>query len=301
MSRALIIGSRGQDGTLLTSFLKARAWEVDGIGKGDLDLCRFDSVKAVFSRCYDHIYYLAAYHHSSQDSIAPSDRELFEKSSDVHVTGFIHFLEGIRSLSPSSRIFYAASSLVFGSPPLEPQSEETPFSPACIYGITKTSGIQLCRFYRKKHGVFASSGILFNHESPLRQRKFVIPKIIHSAIAISRGSHEKLELGDLSARVDWGYAPDYVDAMHRILCLEQPEDFVIATGEPHSVQEVVEIVFSALGLDWRQHVVESPSILTRQRTALRGDIRKLQIATAWKPTVDFKQMILALLEAARNG
>jgi GDPmannose 4,6-dehydratase len=300
MSRALIIGSRGQDGTLLTSFLAASGWEVDGVGKEDLDVCRPDAVKTVLARGYQHIYYLAAYHHSSQDSAVPGDRELYKKSSEVHVIGLINFLEGIRYVSPASRIFYAASSMVFGSPVQEPQNEDTPFAPLCIYGISKTSGIYLCRLYREKHGVFASSGILFNHESPLRQRKFVIPKIIHSAIAISRGSHEKLHLGDLSARVDWGYAPDYVDAMHRILCLDQPEDFVIATGENHFVQEVVEIVFTALGLDWRDHVLESPSILTRQRTALRGDSSKLHKATGWKPTVGFKQMILDLLETARH-
>lgn len=301
MSRALVIGAHGQDGTLLTSFLSASGWEVDGIGKEDLDVCLPDAVKTVLARGYQHIYYLAAYHHSSQDSAVLGDRELYEKSSEVHVTGLINVLEGVRSVSPASRIFYAASSLVFGSPAQEPQNENTAFAPLCIYGITKTSGIQLCRFYREKHGVFACSGILFNHESPLRKRKFVIPKIIHSAIAISRGSHEKLHLGDLSAHVDWGYAPDYVDAMYRILCLDQAEDFVIATGETHSVQEVVEIVFTALGLDWRDHVLESPTILTRQRTALRGDSSKLHAATGWKPMVGFKQMILDLLETAQNG
>lgn len=301
MIRALVIGARGQDGTLLTSFLTASGWEVDGVGKEDLDVCRPDAVKRVLSHDYQHIYYLAAYHHSSQDSAVPGDRELYEKSSEVHVTGLINFLEGIRSLSPACRIFYAASSLVFGSPVQEPQNENTPFAPLCIYGITKTSGIQFCRFFRKNHGVFASSGILFNHESPLRQRKFVIPKIIHSAIDISRGSPEKLQLGNLSARVDWGYAPDYVEAMHRILCLDQPEDFVIASGETHSVQEVVEIVFTALGLDWSDHVLESPSIITRQRTALRGDSSKLHKATGWKPTAGFKKMILELLETAQNG
>ena len=300
MSRALVIGAHGQDGILLTSFLTAREWEVDGIGNGDLDLYRFESVKLALARGYQHIYYLAAYHHSSQDSLVDSDTELYKKSSEVHVSGLINFLDGVRTLSPASRIFYAASSLIFGSPDQEPQNEDTPFAPLCIYGITKATGIHLCRFYRKKHGVFASSGILFNHESPLRQRKFVIPKIIHSAIAISKGSLEKLQLGDLSARIDLGYAPDYVDAMYRILRLDQPEDFVVATGETHSVQEVVEIVFNTLELDWRDHVVESPTILTRQRTALRGDIAKLQKATDWKPTVDFKQMILGLLENARH-
>ena len=300
MSRALVIGAHGQDGILLTSFLTAREWEVDGIGNGDLDLSRFESVKLTLARGYQHIYYLAAYHHSSQDSLVDSDTELYKKSSEVHVSGLINFLEGVRTLSPASRIFYAASSLIFGWPDQEPQNEDTPFAPLCIYGITKATGIHLCRFYRKKHGVFASSGILFNHESPLRQRKFVIPKIIRSAIAISKGSLEKLQLGDLSARIDWGYAPDYVDAMYRILRLDQPEDFVVATGETHSVQEVVEIVFNTLELDWRDHVVETPTILTRQRNALRGDIAKLQKATAWKPTVDFKQMILGLLENARH-
>lgn len=300
MSRALVIGAHGQDGTLLTSLLSSLDWKVDAIGKEDFDVCRPDTVKTVIARGYQHIYYLAAFHHSSQDSAVISHRELYEQSAEVHVTGLINVLEAVHALSPTSKIFYAASSLVFGSPAREPQNEDTPFAPLCIYGITKTSGIQLCRFYRRKYCVFASSGILFNHESPLRQHKFVIPKIIRSAIAISRGSPEKLPLGDLSARVDWGYAPDYVDAMYRILCLEQPEDFVIATGETHSVQEVVEIVFHALGLDWRDHVLESPTILTRQRTALRGDIAKLQKATAWRPSLDFKQMILSLLETARH-
>jgi GDPmannose 4,6-dehydratase len=129
----------------------------------------------------------------------------------------------------------------------------------------------------------------------------VIPKIIHGAIAISRGSTQKLQLGDLTARVDWGYAPDYVEAMHRILCLDCPDDFVVATGETHSVQEVVEIAFGHLGFDWREHIVETPSLLTRQRTVLRGDSSKLRQCTGWEPTVDFPTMILRLLDIAKNA
>ena len=300
MKRALVIGSRGQDGILLTSYLGGRGWEVCGIGHGDVDICHFPSVREVLSGGHEQIYYLAAYHHSSQDVEVSEAAELFHKSSEVHVQGLVNFLEGIRSISPSTKLFYAASSLIYGFPDSEPQNECTPFNPVCIYGITKTSGLQLCRYFREKHGVFASTGILFNHESPLRQRKFLISKIIHSALAISRGSPEKLLLGDLSARVDWGYAPDYIDAMHRILCCDQPDDFVVATGETHSVREVVETIFQHLDLDWREHVVETPSLLTRRRSVLRGDASKLRHATGWQPTMDFQNMIFRLLKAAEN-
>ena len=301
MNRALVIGSRGQDGVLLTSLLVNRGWAVSGLARGDLDVCHFPSVQEVLSSGYDHVYYLAAYHQSSQDSAVTGERELYEKSTQVHVEGLLNFLDAIRSVAPTTRVFYAASSLVFGSPDHELQDEATPLNPRCIYGITKSNGIQLCRYFREKHGIFASAGILFNHESPLRQRKFVIPKIIHGAIAISRGSTQKLQLGDLSARVDWGYAIDYVDAMHRILCLDCPDDFVVASGETHSVQDVVETVFAALGLNWTQHIVETPSLLTRQRTVLRGDSSKLRQRTGWEPTVDFPTMILRLLDIAKNA
>jgi GDPmannose 4,6-dehydratase len=184
---------------------------------------------------------------------------------------------------------------------VEPQNESTPLNPVCFYGITKASGLQICGHFRRTYGVFASGGILFNHESALRERKFVIPKIIHTALEISRGASLKLQLGDLSARVDWGYAPDYVEAMHRILCLENPEDFVIATGETHSVQEVVEMVFARLGLDWKAHVTEAPGILTRKRVVLRGDPSKLQQLTGWRPSIDFQTMISGLVDAAQNA
>ena len=301
MNRALVIGSRGQDGVLLTSLLVDRGWQVSGLARGDLDVCHFPSVQEVLSIGYDHVYYLAAYHQSSQDSALACERELYEKSTQVHVEGFLNFLDAIRSVAPTTRVFYAASSLVFGSPEQELQDEDTPLNPLCIYGITKSNGIQLCRYFREKYGIFASAGILFNHESPLRQRKFVIPKIIHGAIAISRGSTQKLQLGDLSARVDWGYATDYVDAMHRILCLDCPDDFVVASGETHSVQDVVKTVFAALGLNWTQHIVETPSLLTRQRTVLRGDSSKLRQRTGWEPTVAFSTMILRLIDIAKNA
>ena len=301
MKRALIVGAAGQDGTLLSSALSDQGFDVLGISRGDMDIGDPSSVKNLLSRKFDQIYYLAAHHHASQDSLGADEQELFKKSSEIHVEGLFQFLDGIRCASSLTRLFYASSSLVFGSPDHEPQSESTQFNPRCIYGITKAEGMQLCRYFREKYSVFASTGILFNHESPLRQRKFVIPKIIHAAIAISCGSQEKLQIGNLKAKVDWGYAPDYIDAMHRILYLDHPDDFVIATGETHSVQEVVETVFTALDLNWREHVVESPAILTRRGTALRGDSSKLRQATDWHPTVDFPTMVLRLLKDAQNA
>jgi len=301
MRNAVIVGAGGQDGRLLHQRLLRDGRTVTPLGRGDLALDDGSAVAEIVRKGQNEIYYLAAHHHSSQDASASSELDLVRHSTTVHVTGLASFLEAIRLHSPASRLFYAGSSLVFGEPGTDTQDETTPFAPRCVYGITKAAGLELCRYYREKHGVFASTGILFNHESPLRDPKFVIPKIIHAALAIARGSSEKLRLGNLSARVDWGYAPDYVEAMIRILRLPESGDFVIATGETHSVQEVVELVFEKLGLDWRMHVEEAPGILTRRRACLCGDTRKLREATGWKPTVTFPQMLEILLEAQKKS
>lgn len=226
---------------------------------------------------------------------------LFEKSHAVHVLGLLNFLDAIREAAPQARLFYAASSLVFGDAASERQDERTPVNPRCIYGITKASGLHCCRFYRETHGVFASGGILFNHESAYRQEKFVSQKIIRAVLEIAAGRREKLVLGDLSARIDWGYAPDFTDAMTRILSLDRAEDFVIATGEAHSVGEFVEIAFRLAGLDWKSHVEETPSVLQRRRPVLIGDASKLRNATGWKPSVTFPEMVCLLLEAQRKA
>jgi GDPmannose 4,6-dehydratase len=295
MKCALIVGSNGQDGRLLQQRLAEEGTTFVPLGRGDLAIDDGSAVAVLVRKEPSEIYYLAAHHHSSQEAMGSSD--LVRKSTDVHVTGLACFLEAIRLHAPETRLFYAGSCLVFGEPGTDTQDEMTPFDPRCVYGITKAAGLRLCRYYRENHGVFASGGILFNHESPLRQSKFVIPKIIHAALAVSRGSAEKLRLGDLSARVDWGYAPDYVGAMTRILRIQEPGDFIIATGETHSVQEVVERVFGSLGLDWREHVEESQEILTRRRAPLCGNADKLRAATGWQPTVSFHEMLRILLEA----
>lgn len=301
MSRVLIVGGEGQDGRLLSEHLLAEQAEVMSLGRKDVDIGNFDRVRTLVESIRpDEIYYLAAFHHSSQDERGLGELELFRRSSSVHVEGLMHFLETMRICRSECRLFYASSSLIFGTPPADVQDESTAFNPNCIYGITKAAGIQCCRYYRATHGIFAACGILYNHESPLRKANFVIPKIINGSLAIAGGEQLKIRLGDLSARIDWGYAPDYVRAMVGITRLPTPGDFVIATGETHSVQEVVETVFGLLGLDWREHVEEMPGILTRRRSVLCGNASRLRTSTGWEPSVNFLQMIELLLEAAQQ-
>ena len=225
MRRVIIVGSSGQDGRILCDQLLALGAEVIGISRrtqparerfthAAIDLMNAAQVADLVAKSQpEEIYYLAACHHSSQETIGASPLPLFQESFAVHVTGLLHFLEAVRQFSPATRLFYAASALVFGEPPNEEQDEQTPMNPRCAYGITKTAGIHCCRFFRNTHGVFAAAGILYKHESPQREEKFVSQKIVRTALRISRGEKGPLLLGDLSARVDWGYAPDYVAAM----------------------------------------------------------------------------------------
>jgi GDPmannose 4,6-dehydratase len=300
MKRVIIVGSGGQDGRLLEQRLRADGCEVAGFRRDDSGQALADrggvadTIRALQPA---EVYYLAAYHHSSQEKTLQDPPAVFARSFEVHVTGLIHYLDAIRLHFPSARLFYAASSLVFGKPPTPVQNEETPFNPRCAYGISKAAGVHCCRHYRQTHGVFAAAGILYNHESSLRQEKFVSQKIVQAALRIRRGAQDRLTLGDLSAQIDWGYAPDFVDAMTRILALDSPEDFIIATGETHSVREFVEIAFGLLGLDWRKHVVEDPALLGRRKVPMTGDASRLRQRTGWKPTVTFAKMIATLLPA----
>lgn len=246
----------------------------------------------------DEIYFLAAFHHSSEDPPI-DDQELIERSFEVNTLALNNVLSGMAKESPRSRLFYAASSRVFGIPTSTPQDEITPINPVCAYGISKAAGLQLCRYYRFQRAVFASVGIFYNHESPLRPSRFISRKIVSAAVRISRGSNEKLVVGDLSALVDWGYAPDYVLAAWQILQLDEPDDFVIGAGATHSVLEFVAKAFLALGMDWTRHVIEDAALLTRTRPAsiLCADTGKLYRQTGWQPKVSFEAMVEKMVEA----
>ncbi len=302
MKRVVIVGPRGQDGRLLRESLEARGDEVIGFGREDGPLTDRAKVAALLSARQPHeVYYLAAYHHSAEDAVAEDDAECYRRSEEVHVAGLLSFLEGIRAQSPSTRLVYAASSHIFGEPASSPQDESTPLQPVNIYGITKAAGVHCCRFYRQSRGVFATVGILYNHESPYRKKTFVSQKIVQGALAIQAGRESKLAMGNLSARVDWGSARDYVHAMQLTLALDQPDDFVIATGETHTVGEFVEIVFSALDLDWRAHVVENPALLRKNAITLCGNPRRLRERAGWQPTFSFQSMTEELLTHARHA
>ena len=307
MKKVIVVGAGGQDGRILYERLSREGCAVLGIARDSvrttepgavrtIDIADRSEVLALLAEWQPaEVHYLAAYHHSSQDPMGDNTVDLFAKSHAVHVLGLLHFLEGIKDVSQATRLLYAASSLIFGHATAEIQNEQTAMNPRCIYGITKASGMHCCRFYRETHGVFAAAGILYNHESIYRPERFVSRKIIRSALEIANGQRDKLILGDLSATIDWGYAPDYVDAMVKILALPEPGDFIVATGEAHTVREFVELVFDSLGLNWKTHVQEDASVLHRRRGTRLGDASKLRATTGWKPSVTFAQMVGLLL------
>ncbi len=308
MKTAVIVGCEGQDGKLLYELLLEKHYRIVGISRTCIRPPGVYEAESIDIRCAsevfdlirivrpDEVYYLAAFHHSSDDHPLDLDNvDLFRRSDEIHVLSLVNFLEAIRRYSKDTRLFYAASSRVFGDAVGEFQNESTPLNPRCIYGITKAAGLLICRAYRNDYSLFISAGILYNHESIFRHPKFVSKKIIRGAINIKNKEQDKLVLNDLHAAVDWGYAPDYVEAMYRILNISSPEDFVIATGEKHTVFDFVKVVFEYLKLDWNLYVEQNPDSVVNTQSVLIGDARKLKRLTGWKPTVGFRQMIRTLL------
>lgn len=307
MKHAVVIGSAGQDGSYLGEQLAEAGWTVTGIDRNTAQKCDLQDAAQVRelvrgSQC-DALFYLAAFHHSSEDAARPLGDELLQ-SQAVHVTGWIHCLEALMTERPAARAFYAASSHVFGEPLSEGLvTEATPFSPRSSYAVTKAAGVEVGRLYRAR-GLHVSSGFLFNHESPRRPARFVSQRIAQGAVAAARavaqGQPFSLELGNLSAVVDWGYAPDYTAAMLRIVTRDAPSDYVVATGVPHTIQDWCSLAFEAVGLDWRRFVTERPGRVTRQVPPLVGDASSLRKATGWAPSMSFENMVRLMVDAARN-
>jgi GDPmannose 4,6-dehydratase len=308
MKTALVVGSGGQDGRLLVEKLAqdGRVVGLDVTGttrhgfEGELPpkvlLTSSPEVDALVSRVRpDEIYYLAAHHHSAEER--PNDASELRACLDVHVLGLVNVLDAVTRHVPACRVFYAGSSHMFGRPETAPQSERTPFAPKNPYAITKVAAAHTCALYRER-GVHASVGILYNHESTRRGPQFVTTRIVRGARAAKKDPSFRLQLGSLSAVVDWGYAPDYVDAMTRIVAQDTPDDYVIATGEPHTVRDFAELAFRAVGLDWADYVTETAGLVKGVQATLIGDASKLRTRTGWKPTVSFEQMVnlLALAE-----
>lgn len=307
MKTAVIIGHKGQDGQIAFEYLKQRGYKVLGVDierinsyglevNQKVNIEDINQVTSLLCRLNpDELYYFAAYHGSSQDFLERNQDAVY-KSQMVHVLGVRNCLEVIQKNSLKTRVLYASSSLIFEGTNTVMQDEMTSFCPKSLYANSKLEGLLLCREYRMKHGLFVCVAILYNHESCFRSEGFVSKKIVNSVIAIKQGVQEKLVLGDLNAQADWGYAPDYVEAMHKILNVSVADDFIVSTGQLHSVRDFADVAFSYFGLDYRQHVQEDSSIISQKRNPLVGNSQKLRSVTGWQPSVDFENMVKALLK-----
>lgn len=319
MPSALITGITGQDGSYLTELLLDKGYEVHGIVRrtSSLDRSRLSDLyrdEAVYGkRLFLHYADLddpttlrrvlakvgpeEVYHLAGQSHVGLSF-EIPESTCDLTAMGTLRLLEMIRDLETPSRFYHASSSEVFGRPEHSPQNEATPFAPVTPYGCAKAFATQMTSVYRKSFGLFAVNGIMFNHESPRRGENFVTRKICRAAAEIKAGRRTELTLGDLSAQRDWGYAPDYVKGMWLSLQHETPEDFVFATGQLHSVRDVVEAAFGALGLEWEAHVRKDPRFLRpAEPVALIGDASKAKRLLNWAPEQPFESFVAEMTES----
>ncbi len=313
---ALICGVGGQDGAYLAAHLLDHGYTVVGTSR-DAQASRFDglttlgirdrvravsmspvdfrsTLQAVTRAAPDEIYNLAG-----QSSVGLSFDQPVETFESI-VVGTVNLLEAIRLLGRPVRLYNAGSSEMFGNTGDEPASEETVLKPRSPYGIAKATAFWQIAQYREAYGIAAATGILFNHESPLRPERFVTQKIVSAACRIARGEQDSLRLGDLSVRRDWGWAPEYVVAMHRMLQQEVLEDFVIATGVTSSLEEFVVEAFRAVGLDWRRHVTRDPRLVRPTEIAYgRADTRRASERLGWTASTTMPDVVRKMVEARR--
>ena len=319
MRKALITGITGQDGSYLTELLLEKGYEVHGIVRrtSTLERSRLDAQyrnpeiynkrlflhyselsdqtslrRILFRVAPEEIYHLAGQSHVGLSFEIP------ESTCEMTAMGTLGLLELVRDLPRPGRFFHASSSEIFGAPTETPQTLTTPVAPVNPYGCAKAFATQLVGVYRKSFGLFACNGILYNHESPRRGENFVTRKICRAAAAIKLGRQKELSLGDTSAKRDWGHAKDYVRGMWMTLQHATPEDFIFATGNPHSVQDVVEIAFATVGLDWQKFVKRDERLIRPTEShSLVGDPTKAQKVLGWRPEYNFADMIREMTQA----
>lgn len=293
---AIIIGSEGQDGRLLKLKLESLNYNITGIKKGDIDLLSSIEVSELVKNILpDEIYYLAAYHHSSQD-IVENSAELFKKSIDINSVSVINFLDAIFNYHKKCRFFYASSCLIFKGSKNALLTESSQCLPDSHYAISKMTGSSFVRFYREYKKIFACSGILFNHESPLRSDNYLSKKITSYIAKLNDNNPEKLSLGGLNIAVDWGYAPDYVDAIWRVMQTEYPDDFIIATGVKKTIKDFVKTAFEHVNLDYRDYIFIDSNVLNRKNNIRIGSPKKLIKTTGWSPSINFEEMVRKLVD-----
>jgi GDPmannose 4,6-dehydratase len=313
MKRALITGITGQDGSYLTELLLENGYEIHGVVRrtsslersrlkhlhGDpaindkrlfLHYAELDdptSLRRILAKIApDELYHLAGQSHVGLSFEIP------ESTCEMTALATLRLLEMIRDLPKAPRIFHASSSEIFGRPEQSPQDENTPMAPVNPYGCAKAFATQMVGIYRQTFGLFACNAIMYNHESPRRGENFVTRKICHGAAAIKHGSEKSLLLGDTTARRDWGHARDYVRGMWLTLQQEKPDDYIFATGQLHSVQDVVETAFGVVGLDWRQYVKQDRRFMRpAEPLRLTGNPAKAKKLLNWEPVTTFQQLI----------
>jgi len=310
--KALITGITGQDGSYLSEFLLEKDYEVYGMVRR-ASVERFDRIEhiqdkinliqgdltdqssldeAVKSIQPDEVYNLAA------QSFVPTSWNQPTLTGEVTGMGATRILEAVRKIRPEARFYQASSSEMFGKVREVPQTELTPFHPRSPYGVAKVYGHFITVNYRESYDLFACSGILFNHESPRRGLEFVTRKITYNVAKIKLGLANELRLGNLDAKRDWGFAGDYVEAMWMMLQQDQPDDFVVATGETHTVREFVELAFESAGLDWKKYVVIDPKFMRPAEVDLLvGSPEKAKTKLGWKPTVSFPELVKMMVNS----
>ncbi|MEK9176279.1 MAG: GDP-mannose 4,6-dehydratase, partial [Patescibacteria group bacterium] len=312
--KALITGITGQDGSYLAEFLLGKGYEVFGLTRRTSTVNNErikhieDQVELVQGDLLDQSSLVEAIKTSQPDEVYNLAAQSFVKTSwnqpvltgEYTALGVTRVLEAIRAYNSKIKFYQASSSEMFGKVTETPQKENTRFYPRSPYGVAKAYGHYITQNYRESYDMFACSGILFNHESPRRGLEFVTRKISHAVARISLGKQDKLELGDLSPKRDWGFAGDYVEAMWLMLQQDKAEDFVIATGENHSVKEFVEIAFETVGIkDWESHVVSNVEAHMRPAEVdyLIGDASKARRELGWKPKTSFKELVEMMVKA----
>jgi GDPmannose 4,6-dehydratase len=314
-TRAIVTGAGGQDGSYLAELLLERGYDVVGLVRDaaqdypnlagvrdrvqlvQADLLDREALTAVLrEHAPQEVYNLAS------PSFVPRSWDYPVETAEFAAVGVTSLLEAIRAVDPSIRVYQASSSEIFGDPAETPQTEATPLAPVTPYGVAKAYGHFIIGSYRRRYGLHASGGILYNHESPRRPLDFLPSKVAHGVASIAAGREAELVLGDLDAQRDWGYARDYVEAMWRIVQQDESLDYVIATGELHTVRELVEVAFGHVGLDWRQHVRVDESLKRGQAELHRlvGDASAAREQLGWSPSVSFEELVALLVDAARE-
>jgi GDPmannose 4,6-dehydratase len=313
--KALITGITGQDGSYLSELLLEKGYEVHGIVRRvaiEHPQARMWRIRHLLDRIkihsasmesYASIFDIVAavkpdecYHLAAQSFVSYSFEDEFS-TINTNLNGTHYVLSAIKRQAPRCRFYFAASSEMFGNAARSPQNEETPFHPRSAYGISKMAGFELTRNYREAYGLFALSGILFNHESPRRGGEFVTRKITSAAAKIKLGFEREIRLGNLEARRDWGHSRDYVKAMWLMLQQDQPEDYVIASGESHSVREFLQLAFDCVGLDYQDYLVIDGNLYRPSEVnILQGDASKAKRELPWCPEVPFKGLVEEMVE-----